>query len=132
MTQISFPMLAAWLQQEGRGAGRHGLFVPASSLFRKLGHLLQVLTQWELGMEGAEEVVFFLGPFLLLPDVELQGFIAHHHIVLLGEGLQTGGQPGGVGIVQQKDTEEHADEEGEGQVPAQPVQSPQNPGVDQE
>ena len=60
------------------------------------------------------------------------GFVAHHDLVLLSQSLELDHQIGGVAYIDDKHAEEHSDEEGEGQVPGQPVQGAQNIGVNQE
>ena len=68
----------------------------------------------------------------LLPDVSLQRLIADNHIVVLGELLDLHHQLGRIRHVNDKDAEEHADEEGKGQIPGQPVQAAQDVGMNQE
>ena len=60
------------------------------------------------------------------------GFVAHHDLVLLSQSLELDHQIGGVAYIDDKHAEEHPNEEGEGQVPGQPVQGAQNIGVNQE
>ena len=68
----------------------------------------------------------------LLPDVGFQCLVADNHVVVLGELLQLHHQLGRIYHVNDKDAKEHANEEGEGQIPGQPIQAIQDVGVDQE
>lgn len=77
-------------------------------------------------MEGTEEIVLEVpvAGLEILPDVLLYGLVADHHAVLLCKGLELDHQIGGMAHIDEKDAEEHADEEGEGQIPDSQSRAP--------